>query len=113
MIGSASLSSLRSNEEITTIAKKRVIAYFMHENEKEAAVRELASAEVTDSFVVGDIEEEEIASLHSQGLIVQEPKTRPSIAEPPPDRTRSIRRNDLARICTLGEALRRGCLRPP
>lgn len=63
MIGSASLSSLRSNEEITTIAKKRVIAYFMHENEKEAAVRELASAEVTDSFVVGDIEEEEIASL--------------------------------------------------
>jgi hypothetical protein len=113
MIGSASLSSLRSNEEITTIAKKRVIAYFMHETEKEAAVRELASAEVTDSFVVGDIEEEEIASLHSQGLIVQEPKTRPLIAEPPPDQTRSIRRNDLARICTLGEALRRGCLRPP
>lgn len=112
MIGSASLSNLRSNEEITTIAKKRVIAYFMHENEKEAAVRELASAEVTDSFVVGDIEEE-IASLHSQGLILQEPKTRPSIAEPPPDRTRSIRRNYLARICTLGEALRLGCLRPP
>jgi len=26
MIGSASLSNLRSNEEITTIAKKRVIA---------------------------------------------------------------------------------------
>jgi hypothetical protein len=42
MIGSASPSNLRSNEEITTIAKKRVIAYSMHENEKEAAVRELA-----------------------------------------------------------------------
>ena len=73
------------------MAKKRVIAYFMHENEKEAAVRELASAEVTDSFVIGDIEEEEIASLRSRGLIVQEPKTRPSIAEALPDRMGSIR----------------------
>ena len=46
MIGIASLSNLRSNEEITTIAKKRVIAYFMYENEKEAEVGELASAKV-------------------------------------------------------------------
>ena len=54
------------------MATKRVIAYFMDGAEEAAASRLLKSAEVTESFVVGDLEEENIAVLRRQGLIVQE-----------------------------------------
>ncbi len=59
------------------MAKKRVIAHFMHEQEQHAALEALGDATVTDSYVMGSIEESQIASLEAQGLIVQvleEPK---------------------------------------
>ena len=54
------------------MATKRVIAYFMHETEQAAAVHLLKAAEITDSFVMGEVEETDIASLREQGLVVQE-----------------------------------------
>src|SRR5215468_5821376 len=59
------------------MAKKHVIAFFMHETERNAASAALTSAEVTDSFVMGDIEESAIEALRKQGLIVQEQISRP------------------------------------
>ena len=63
------------------MAKKNIIAYFMHEDEKEAALRALTSAEVTDSFAVGDIEENQIDALRRQGVLVQERPTHPRAFE--------------------------------
>lgn len=54
------------------MATKRVIAYFMHESERDAARTALGSAQVTESFVVGELDEANIESLRKQGLIVQE-----------------------------------------
>ncbi|RSK38920.1 S8 family serine peptidase [Hymenobacter perfusus] len=54
------------------MAKKRVIAYFMHETEQAAALNMLESAEGTESFVVGNIDEIQIDALRQQGLVVQE-----------------------------------------
>lgn len=54
------------------MATKRVIAYALHEHELAAARQAIPLGEVTDSFVVGDAEEADIAALRSRGLIVQE-----------------------------------------
>jgi len=54
------------------MAKKRVIAYYMHETEQNAAVKMLSSAEITDSFAIGDIEEADENELRKQGVIVQD-----------------------------------------
>lgn len=51
---------------------KRVIAYFMHESEQAAAIKALDSANSTESFVIGELDEAHIDSLRKQGLIVQE-----------------------------------------
>lgn len=53
------------------MTRKRVIAYAMHESEIAAAQNTMQPVEVTDSFVVGDADETEIASLRQQGLIVE------------------------------------------
>jgi subtilisin family serine protease len=54
------------------MAKKRVIAYFMHEKEGVAAEQEMSSTDRTESYVVGDIEEGRVEALRNQGLIIQE-----------------------------------------
>lgn len=54
------------------MAKKRVIAYYMHEPERAVAESLLGSAEATDSFASGEIEESDIAKLRAAGIIVQE-----------------------------------------
>ena len=51
--------------------KKRVLAYFMHEHEQAAAQASLENAEVTDSFVCGDIDDSKIKELEAKGLVVQ------------------------------------------
>lgn len=53
------------------MATKRVIAYYMHESEEGLASARLANAERTESYVVGEIEEGEIAALEQAGLVVQ------------------------------------------
>lgn len=51
--------------------KKRVLAYFMHEHEQAAAAASLENADVTDSFVCGDIDDTKIKELEAKGLVVQ------------------------------------------
>lgn len=65
------------------MAIKHVIAYFIHGDEKAIAEQALSSPQVTDSFVIGDIDESKIPGLESEGLIIQQqPTTPPPI---PPD----------------------------
>ena len=54
------------------MATRRVIAYAFHEHELAAARQAIPQGEVTESFVVGDAEEADIAALQSHGLVVQE-----------------------------------------
>jgi serine protease AprX len=61
------------------MAKKRIIAYFMHESEQHAAAKLMPGAEITDSFAIGEIEENDENALRSEGLIIQEePRVSPS-----------------------------------
>lgn len=53
------------------MAKKRVIAYFMHEEEQHAAQQALSDSESTESFVMGELDEEEIDDLRAKGLILR------------------------------------------
>lgn len=53
------------------MAKLHVVAYFMHEQERDAAAQALAAPEITDSFVTGDIDEAQIPALEAKGLLVQ------------------------------------------
>lgn len=55
----------------------RVLAYFMHEHEQSAAAGMLKNAEVTDSYVIGDIDPAQIDALRARGLIVQDLKPMP------------------------------------
>jgi serine protease AprX len=64
------------------MATKRIIAHYMHENEREAARNMMPQAEITDSFLVGEIEERNIPQLQQQGVIVQVIEDKP-IAETP------------------------------
>src|SRR5690349_5115717 len=54
------------------MATKQVIAYFVNDQERTAALAALEGAYATDSFVLGSIDEESIPALREQGLIVQE-----------------------------------------
>jgi serine protease AprX len=60
------------------MAKKRVIAYFMHEHEQSAALAEMPGATSTDSYVIGEIDESHLQNLKARGLVVEE---LPAIAE--------------------------------
>jgi serine protease AprX len=62
------------------MASKRVIAYYMHEDELYAAQQAMPTAQATDSFVMGEIDEAAIGDLEDRGLIVEEMPTAP----PPP-----------------------------
>jgi len=65
------------------MAKKRVIAHFMHESEQYEAMQSLGDAESTGSYVMGEIEESEIPQLEQKGLIVQSLDPQPAAAETP------------------------------
>lgn len=54
------------------MAVRRVIAYAMHEEEIVAAVQVLGRARATESFVVGDIDEERFDELRGRGLVVDD-----------------------------------------
>jgi hypothetical protein len=47
------------------MATKHVIAYVMHETERDLAAQQVENAQVTDSYVIGDIDE--AASKNSSG----------------------------------------------
>jgi serine protease AprX len=52
--------------------KKRIIAFGLHEVEIEAARQVMHGGEVTESFVLGEAEEADIAALRARGLVIQE-----------------------------------------
>lgn len=54
------------------MAKKHVVVYFVTDREKELAARAIPDAKVTDSFMLGALEESEIDPLRKQGLVVAE-----------------------------------------
>lgn len=53
------------------MAKKRIIAYFMQEKKRDKAREKMQNIEETDSYLLGDIDEDDISSLEKQGLVVQ------------------------------------------
>ena len=54
------------------MATKRVIAYGMSEAELSAAASRLAETVVTNSYVIGDIDEDAIADLEATGVVVDD-----------------------------------------
>ena len=64
------------------MATKHVIAYAMHEAELGEAARMVENAQVTESYVIGDIDEDRIEELERAGLVVDEvaPAGRPTTA---------------------------------
>jgi serine protease AprX len=54
------------------MAKRRVVAYYMHESERAAAEAVLGTDESTDSFAMGETDDGGIAQLRAAGVIVQE-----------------------------------------
>jgi hypothetical protein len=54
------------------MATKHVIAHAMHETERAAAAQLVENAQVTESYVIGDIDENRIVELEEAGLVVDE-----------------------------------------
>ena len=53
------------------MAVKRVIAHYMHETERDAALQVVQDGHATDSFVMGSLDEADIRGLEERGLLVQ------------------------------------------
>ena len=79
------------------MATKRVIAYTLHEHELAAARQAMPQGDVTESFIVGDVEEAEIAKLRERGLIVQEIRPDPEPLATTAPRFRTFRAGQSAR----------------
>lgn len=64
------------------MATKHVIAYAMHDAELDEAARMVDHAQITESYVIGDIDEDRIEELERAGLVVDEvaPAGRPTTA---------------------------------
>jgi serine protease AprX len=82
------------------MARKRVIAHYMHETERHAALQRIPQGEVTESYVLGDVEESDIANLRSQGLVVQILDEDPLVETPggPAQPAPMVRRGSVAHI---------------
>lgn len=75
------------------MAETKVIAHFMHENELATASQALHDPQITDSYVLGRVDDQEIPELEKEGLIVQvlgdepeaetEPRVREAVAADP------------------------------
>ena len=62
------------------MASTKVIAYVMQEDERDAAADAIDNAQVTDSYVIGDIDEADIPALEARGAVVE--RVEPSGATP-------------------------------
>jgi hypothetical protein len=72
------------------MAVKRVIAYAMHETELDAARDVVENAQETQSYIIGDVDEDRIEELERAGLVVDE------IAPPRQPTTAAMARGTLA-----------------
>lgn len=88
------------------MANKRVIAYFMHESEEGAARARLQNIESTESYLLGDIEESQIADLERAGLLVAEvaPPSEPETPGRPFEVLPGLRRTTMGRAPGTVEA---------
>lgn len=64
------------------MARKRIIAHFMHEAEAAAAHERMPAAYGTESYLLGEIDEDDIPGLEEQGLIVQVLEDEPEAETP-------------------------------
>jgi serine protease AprX len=53
------------------MAVKRVIAHYMHETERDAALQVVQDPQATDSYVMGTLDDAQIKDLRDRGLVVQ------------------------------------------
>jgi serine protease AprX len=53
------------------MATKRIIAHYMHETERDDALRQLSSPQDTGAYVIGDVDDADIPALEQAGLIVE------------------------------------------
>ena len=65
------------------MSKQRVIAFGMHETELDAANYALSEPVRSESYVIGEIEEAEIAALEQQGLVVERVEPSAGLPETP------------------------------
>lgn len=54
------------------MARRRVMAFFMHEHEQISAAQMMPTGISTDSYALGELDDEQIAELRGKGLIVQD-----------------------------------------
>jgi len=64
------------------MAKKRIIAHCMHEDEMGAAQEVIVGGETTESFVMGEIDVKDIKGLQDKGVIVQILEDKPEADRP-------------------------------
>lgn len=60
----------------------RIIAHFMHEQEMRAAEELMTDSESTDSYLLGEVDEDKIAALEEAGLIVEILEEQPQAETP-------------------------------
>src|ERR1043166_1145320 len=66
------------------MARKRVIAHYMHEYEAGQVVPELSDSVVTEGFAIGEIDEDRIADLEKKGIVFEDlTETPPAALETP------------------------------
>ena len=65
------------------MTKKRIVAYYLHEGEKEFALDQMPSGITTESYVVGEADAQQVTALRERGLIVQEVGEAEKLATPP------------------------------
>jgi serine protease AprX len=72
------------------MARKRVIAHYMHETEAAQVVPQLSDSVVTDGFAIGEIDEDKIAGLAEQGIIFQDVAQPAQTPLRPPEATERV-----------------------
>lgn len=64
------------------MGKKKIIAHFMHEKEREAAISKMTEFERTDAYLIGNIDENDIADLEKDNLIIRVLEEEPEVETP-------------------------------
>lgn len=64
------------------MAKKRIIAHFMDEQEETTALQKITNVQRTESYVLGEINETDIPALQQKGLIIQVLEAQPKAETP-------------------------------
>ena len=74
------------------MAIRRMIAYFMHESEQGAAEQAMTETTSTNSFVIGNLDDSQVATLEGQGLVVTPLEPPEAVVLPPTQRAATFAR---------------------